>query len=235
RDSYHYVTLSSLALLIFFFVLRRPPRSPLFPYTTLFRSIVPDVPRSKFLGVAWQYNKMNQSTATATLTHKINNSWNLNVGGSYQLYNRDYYATERIQAKANGDWGRPLNKSQSQENSLYGQANLTGKIKIKGMDHTLLAGIDADRYLTTGFTFDNPKIYDTINILDDGKFSARTDIPAASKVTRVKTPVNRIGVYVQDLISVSNKIKVLAGIRWSQQTAQSATTTYLSKDSIVNG
>src|ERR1039457_7372447 len=31
-----------LSLFIFFLMIRPPPRSPLFPYTTLFRSIVPD-------------------------------------------------------------------------------------------------------------------------------------------------------------------------------------------------
>src|SRR2546426_5700114 len=31
----------------FFLMIRRPPRSTLFPYTTLFRSVVPPVPRGR--------------------------------------------------------------------------------------------------------------------------------------------------------------------------------------------
>src|SRR5207253_10445780 len=35
---------SSILFLLFFLMLRRPPRSPLFPYTTLFRSLDPAPP-----------------------------------------------------------------------------------------------------------------------------------------------------------------------------------------------
>ena len=209
--------------------------TPDFGIGSLNNSIIANVARSSFQGVSWQYNKARQTTASATLKHKINNSWNLNMTGSYQLYNRDYYSTERVQAAANGDWARPLNKILSEENYYLGQIDLTGKFKTGGIDHTLLAGIDADRYFTTSFTFNNPTFYDSVNILDHSKFIQRSDIPAASKVTRTETPINRIGAYVQDLISVSNKIKLLAGIRFSKQMAEAASTTYLAKDSINLG
>jgi iron complex outermembrane receptor protein len=207
--------------------------TPDFGLGSLDNTVIADLPRSAFQGVSWQYNKAKQATATATLKHKLNNSWNLNFTGSYQSYDRDYYSLERIQAAANGDWTRPLNKILSSENYYSGQANITGKFKTGGMDHTLLAGIDADRNSITSYTFDNPKTYDIINILDHSKFIPRTDIPVAAKVTQAKTPVNRAGAYVQDLISISNKIKLLAGIRWSKQMAQSVTTTYLAKDSMA--
>ncbi|HEV2832778.1 MAG TPA: TonB-dependent receptor [Hanamia sp.] len=206
--------------------------TPDFGLGSLDNTIIADLPRSTFQGVSWQYNKAKQATATASLKHKLNNAWNLNLTGSYQSYDRDYYSLERIQAAANGDWQRPLNKILSAENYYLAQADVTGKFKTSGIDHTLLAGIDADRNFITSYTFDNPKTYDIINILDHSKFTPRTDIPSASKVTRAQTPVNRIGAYVQDLISVSNKIKLLAGVRWSKQIAQSVTTTYLAKDSI---
>ena len=209
--------------------------TPDFGIGSLNNSIIANVPRSTFQGVSWQYNKARQTTASATLKHKINNSWNLNMTGSYQLYNRDYYSTERVQAASNGDWARPLNKILSEENYYLGQIDITGKFKTGGIDHTVLAGIDADRYFTTSFTFNNPTFYDSINILDPSKFVQRADIPAASKVTKVETPINRIGAYVQDLVSISNKIKLLAGIRFSKQMAEAASTTFLAKDSISLG
>src|SRR3712207_7710093 len=46
--------LLSLTCLIFFLMIRRPPRSTLFPYTTLFRSDLRVVP-SKSFGAALQY------------------------------------------------------------------------------------------------------------------------------------------------------------------------------------
>jgi iron complex outermembrane recepter protein len=130
-----------------------------------------------------------------------------------------------------------LGRVDTKEEFLTGQINLNGKFKLAGMEHTLLAGIDADHYLTETYNYDiQGKIYDTINILDPGKFVRRTDIPVANRVTFVETPINRVGAYVQDLISISPKIKLLAGIRWSMQESPSATTTYLLKnDSLAKG
>lgn len=177
---------------------------------------IADIPRHIFHGADWQYNKVVQSTAGVVLKHKLNDIWSLNMAASYQYYNRDYYAIERIQADAKGDWARPLGKSQSNEDYGDAQINLTGKFKWAGLQHTILAGVDGDTKETITYAFDNPKIYDSLNILDHSKFKPRTDIPEASKTTRATVPQTRIGAYIQDLISVSNKIKVLAGVRWSK-------------------
>ena len=209
--------------------------TPDFGIGSLNNTIIADVPRSNFVGTQWQYNKAKQTTATANLKHDLNNNWSINATTSYQLYSRDYYSTERIQATANGDWTRPLNKIESQEKYYVGNIDLVGKFKTGAISHHLLTGLDADKYYTTTYAFNNPKLYDTINILDPNKFAARTDIPAASRVTRLETPINRIGAYVQDLISISDKIKLLVGMRWSMQKGLSATTTYLLKDSVAKG
>lgn len=209
--------------------------TPDFGTGSLDNTIIPHLLRNTFQGVSWQYNKISQTNATAQLKHKINDSWSVNANASYDVYSRNYYSTERVQAAANGDWARPLNRIQSQDKYLSGQINLTGKFKTGIIGHTLLAGIDADRDMTTNFAFDNPKVYDTINILDHSKFVARTDIPAASKISETETPVNRAGAYVQDLISISNKIKLLAGVRWSIQKAEAVQTIDLKKDTTVKG
>lgn len=209
--------------------------TPDFGIGSLNNTVVADVPRSQFMGTPWQYNIAKQTTAGATLKHQLNSKWSLVANTSYQLYKRDYYSTERIQADAIGDWKRPLNKIQSQEDYIIGNIDLVGKFNTGKMEHTLLAGVDADRYYTTNYTFNNPTSYDTINILDPTKFTRRTDIPPASRVTRVQTPINRFGAYAQDLISLSAKFKLLVGIRWSMQDAKSATTSYLLKDSTAKG
>lgn len=209
--------------------------TPDFGTGSLDNTVIAQLPRNTFQGVSWQYNKINQTSATAQLKHKVNDSWSLNANASYDVYNRDYYSTERIQAAPNGDWARPLNRIESQDQYLSAQLNITGKFKTGILGHRLLGGIDADRDVTTNFAFDNPKIYDTINILDHSKFIARTDIPAASKILQTETPVNRAGTYIQDLISISNKINFLAGIRWSVQKAEAVQTTDLKKDTTVKG
>lgn len=209
--------------------------TPDFGIGTLNNTIIPDLPRSAFLGTSWQYNKAKQTTVTANLKHAFNENWSINTTASYQLYNRDYYSIERIIADSIGDWVRPLNKILSKEDYRIGQVDITGKFKTGKIDHTLLTGVDADTYNTTSYTFNNPTTYDKINILDPNKYVPRSDIPEASKVTRVQTPVNRIGVYIQDLISLGDKFKLLAGVRWSQQKSPPATTAYLLKDSVAKG
>lgn len=183
---------------------------------------VPDVPRSRFLGTSWQYNKTAQTTTTATLKHQFDEDWNLSTSFSYQLYKRDYYAVERIQAAANGDWTRPMGKILSREDYYTGQVNLTGRAMSGAVEHNILTGIDADNYLTTNNDFSFPAVvglpagnYDKINILDPSKYTQRTDVPVATTIRKRIAPINRFGVYTQDLLKLSTKFNVLAGIRWS--------------------
>ena len=195
---------------------------PDFGIGTLDNTKIPDVPRSRFMGTSWQYSKTQQSTANATLKHQYNDNWQLNTSLGYQLYKRDYYAVERIQAAANGDWTRPLGRILMEENYFSGQVNVAGKFNTASIEHNLLAGIDADHYLTTNNDFTFPAVaglpagsYDKINILDPGKFVQRSDIPVATNIRERQAPVNRFGAYVQDLVKLSSKFNLLAGIRWS--------------------
>jgi iron complex outermembrane receptor protein len=183
---------------------------------------IPDVPVSRYMGAVWSYNKAEQSAATATVKHQLNDAWKLTFTASYQQYYRDYYATERIQAAASGDWTRPLGRIDSKEKYYIAQADLTGQFKTRFAEHRLLAGVDADHYLTNSYTFSFPAVtglaagsYDVINVLEPAKYTQRTDIPAATRVRELNAPINRFGAYVQDLIKLSAKFNLLAGVRWS--------------------
>ncbi len=205
--------------------------TPDFGIGTLSDSIIANVPRNRFMGAAWQYTETDQATASAELNHRFNDSWQLNAGLSYQNYQRDYYAIERIQADAAGKWKRPLGKTNNKENYYTGQVNLNGKFNTGGIKHNVLLGMDADKYLTQNLASDiTGKIYDSINLLEPAMYVRRTDIPAAKWITRADVPVSRFGAYVQDLVSLSDKLKVLAGIRWSYQQSDPTKTTYLLKN-----
>lgn len=201
--------------------------TPDFGIGSINNTAIPDLPRSTFLGTPWQYAKTKQSSLTATIKHAFSDVWQLNSSVSWQHYNRDYYSTERIQALANGDWYRPLNRLRNDETYYMAQVNLNGKFKTGNIQHIFLAGMDADSYDTKAWSFNQPTVYDTINILDPGKYKARTDIPDAKEIKLVTTPTLRFGAYVQDLLSISAKIKVMVGLRWSLQNAKAATTTDL--------
>jgi len=196
--------------------------TPDFGIGTVDNTKIPDLPRARFLGADWQYNTTQQTTTTASLKHQFNSSWTLDASASYQLYKRDYFSTERIQAAANGDWVRPLGKIDAQENFYGAQVNLTGKLRTRSIQHTLLTGVDADRSFTTNNDFSFPAVaglpansYDQINVYDLKKFIARTDIPDATNIRKREAPGNRFGAYAQDLVKLSSNFNFLAGVRWS--------------------
>lgn len=209
--------------------------TPDFGIGSLNNTVIADVPRSSFVGTKWQYNKVKQNNTSLNVKHIFNPALTLDASVGYQIFNRDYYAVERVQAAANGDWARPLNRIASNEENLSAIVNLTGKFITGKVKHQVLAGVDADESYTKTFSFNNPKIYDSINILDPNKFTQRTDIPAAEKISSLKTPSKSAGIYIQDLISLGSKINILAGVRYSYQKAEATQTRYLSKDSLVYG
>jgi iron complex outermembrane receptor protein len=57
------------------------------------------------------------------------------------------------------------------------------------------------------------------------------ELPNGTNTRIVKTDTNRFGIYAQDLISLTEKFKVLTGIRWSWQEAQVETTDLVKKTS----
>jgi iron complex outermembrane receptor protein len=191
--------------------------TPDFGIGSLDGKIPTTISRSSFFNTPWAYQKVDQTTVTAQVNHKINEAWKVNAIGSYSQFNRDYFSTERIQANAAGDWGRNLTKALTSEDYYTGQINLNGTVNTGKIKHNILIGADAERYNNISHTFKAMPTYDTINVLDPNKFVPRTDMPVAPAISRTETPTYRYGLYTQDLISVTEKIKVLAGLRWSFQ------------------
>jgi iron complex outermembrane receptor protein len=200
-------------------------------------NVIANVPRNRYLGAIWSTGKTKQSTATATINHQLNSLWKISGGISYQYFDRRYQTTERVQPDAAGDWSRPLNRTKTLEDYTTGQLNITGQFNTGPIKHNILAGIDADHYKNDNYTFvanvivagkaqssyldqNNAvqnAIYDKINIFDLNKYTQRTDMPTMNPFYEVITTTNRFGAYFNDLISISDKLKVLAGIRWSYQ------------------
>lgn len=196
--------------------------TPDFGIGSLAATKIPDVPRSRFMGTGWQYSKTRQSTANLTIRHQLSDAWKLTAAAGYQYYERDYFAVERIQADSIGDWTRPLGRILTDEHYYSSQANLIGKFNTGNMEHNVLAGLDADRFFTSNNDFTFAPVaglpaggYDKINILDPTKYVQRTDLPEATAIRLREAPINRFGAYAQDLLKVSDKFNVLAGIRWS--------------------
>ena len=184
----------------------------------------------------FQYQDTQMATSTVTLNHEINNNWNLNVVGSYQNYTKDFFGNERMQwyLQSNGSylWNRSMTRTYNEQNYGSVQVNLNGEFSTGKVKHKLLFGADADYLQSDNYTYyfqkqdgswaESSLVYGTngnntngnISLTDENSWSSGYK-PDTSKKDLTRTPTRRVGVYIQDLISVTEKLKVLAGIRWS--------------------
>lgn len=206
--------------------------------------VVADVPRHTFLNVPWASNKTEQYSTAATVTHRFSKGLGLHGLFSYQNYNNALFSAARPNTSgamiaSNGTWLRGLQRSKTAEDYYYGALDLNAQFKTASFSHTVLFGADADQYNTATSTYNtysnpaitgsNKNVYDSINIFDPSTFNTRSDIPdiAVNRIT--KSPVQRVGVYVQDLISVFENLKVLAGVRYTYQANRRATVDTMAK------
>jgi iron complex outermembrane receptor protein len=186
------------------------------------------VPRSQYINTSWAYSHLNQYTGSLTIDHSFDNTWKLDFISSAQSTNIDSYGSSLPNTvSATGEWNRMLARANTHEGDYTAQANLTGKFKTGSIGHQLLFGTDVTKVInvTNGYSVNGQNIssyaYDKINTIDLNKYTQRTDIPNAVDTARTTAPVYRFGAYVQDLVSLTSKLKVLAGVRWSwQQTYQ---------------
>ncbi len=192
-------------------------------------AIIPtNVPRSRFINTLWAYNKVNQVSGSLNIDHAFSNNWKLTaIASAQQTKVTAFGAVNPNTVQSNGDWIRALSRTQTAENDYTGQLNLNGTVKTGSIGHRLLIGTDLVGITTATSAFSitsngrTVAAYDTINVINPTKYTARTDVPDSRAITRTSSPSLRLGFYAQDLISLSDKLKVLAGLRWSsQQTVQ---------------
>jgi iron complex outermembrane receptor protein len=210
--------------------------TPDFGIGTVFGGQIPDIGRSAFLNVPWAYNRTKTGTAQANLNHRFNDVWKLNVIAAYQSYNRDYFGAERPQGGTptvlTSISQRSLTRSQTQEYTYNQQINLTGAAHTGSIKHTFLIGADADQSRSTSYAF---KYGDAVtsattlrlpdfDILSPATYATSPDVPYTRIYQNTFTPIYRMGAFVQDLIELTDKFKVLAGIRYTWQKQPRAST-----------
>jgi iron complex outermembrane recepter protein len=189
-----------------------------------------DLPRNLYLGAKWSHGRTKQITASGLVKHELNSNWQLNFNSSFQDYTRTSKGTERIQPAANGDWNRPLGQNKNLERIFGEQFYVSGNFNTGKIKHQLTTGVDYEFATTDAYTYVfNPTTYGSGNVFDFENFDQGTGIPDATNTRIVETDTNRFGIYAQDLVSLSEQFKVLAGLRWSWQEAQAET-----KDVVAN-
>jgi len=180
-----------------------------------------DVPRSNFYGALWSNGKTKSASGSVLLNHDFNKNWKLNFNSSFQTYDRASKSTAQLSTvAANGDWTRPLVQNKNLEQIVGDQLSLQGNFNTGSIKHQLFTGMDFENSFATANTYAfSPANYDTINLYNFDPSTQRNDIPDANLTKIVKTDTNRFGVYAQDLISFTEQLKVLVGLRWSWQEA----------------
>jgi iron complex outermembrane receptor protein len=187
-----------------------------------------DVPSSNYYGALWSNGETKSASASVLLNHSFNNNWKLNFNSSFQSYDRESKGTERMQilpaTLPYGTWSRPLGQNKNIEKIVADQLSLQGNFNTGSIKHQLFAGADWENSFATAYTYVfTPANYDTVNIFTFDPATQRIDEPNSINTRIVYTDTNRFGIYAQDLISFTEQIKVLAGIRWSWQEAQADT------------
>ena len=184
------------------------------------------LPRNAFVGADWQYQNTEQATAGITFNHQFSEFWTLNTVASFQNYTKDYFSTERVTwtyDNANRlKWNRPVNRTYNEQNYSALQINLNGEFNTGRLNHKILVGTDGDYGTADAYTYNisqtsygtNGSTNGTI-YLDDPSTWASGAMPTANKKDRTRIPTQRFGIYLQDYIGITNKFKVLAGLRWS--------------------
>lgn len=187
---------------------------------------IPDIGRNAFVNVSWAYNNTNTSSAQANLTHRFNDSWKLNVVVAFQSYSRDYFGAERPRQTTAVPFAvRALTRSKIQEYTYNQQITLTGSAMTGSIKHTLMFGGDADESLTRtnafkyGDAVTSPTTMNAapVNLLDPSTYATSLDIPYTRVYQTTSAPIYRMGGFAQDLISLTEKFKILAGIRYTYQ------------------
>ena len=202
-----------------------------------------DLPRNAYFGALWSTGNTKSASASVLFNHNFNENWKLSFNSSFQNYGRTQTSTSQMSNldtyPTRGDWKRGLTRNRNYERIFGDQLSLQGTFNTGIIKHQIFTGADWENSLTTAYTFaffdnaGNIKTTEdkTINLFNYDPSLESKVVPFASRATQfVNTDAKRFGAYFQDLISVTDYIKVLAGIRWSWQESQA--TTY--KETVAN-
>ncbi|MFV5696129.1 TonB-dependent siderophore receptor [Flavobacterium sp. LB3P122] len=204
-----------------------------------------DIPRNKYFGALWSTGNTKSASASVLFNHDFNDNWKLGFNSSFQSYRRTQKSTAQLNTiDVNGNWKRGLTQADVAEKIFADQLSLQGTFNTGSIKHQIFTGIDYENSSAPSYTFgfySTPTATTaittestTINLFAYDYSTQSLNIPYPTRATQLaNTNTERLGVYAQDLISVTDYIKVLAGVRWSWQ--ESDVTTSKEVITKVNG
>lgn len=194
-----------------------------------------DLPRNTYYGALWSTGKTKSSSASVLVNHDFNNNWKLSFNSSFQSYNRTQKSTAQLSSiDVNGNWKRGLTQADASEKIFGDQLSLQGTFNTGSIKHQIFTGVDYENSMAPSYTFG---FYATpngttaltteataINLFNYDYSTQNLTAPYSTRRTQLATTdTQRFGVYAQDLISITDYVKVLAGLRWSWQESEVTT------------
>lgn len=195
-----------------------------------------DIPRNTYFGALWSTGNTKSASASLLFNHDFNKNWKLSFNSSFQSYRRKQKSTAQLNTiDANGNWKRGLTQADAAEKIFGDQLSLQGSFNTGKIKHQIFTGVDFENSIAPNYTFgffatpDGTTPITTeataINLFNYDYSTQSLTAPYPTRATQLaSTNTKRFGAYAQDLISITDYIKVLAGIRWSWQESQVTTT-----------
>ena len=196
--------------------------------TGIIGETVLDLPRNIYFGALWSTGNTKSASATILFNHDFNKNWKLSFNSSFQSYRRTQKSTAQMNGvTSSGDWKRGLTQADAAERIFGDQLSLQGTFNTGSIKHQIFTGVDYENSIAPSYTFAFALAdYGTINLFDYDYSTQSTEIPFSQSTQLATTNTQRFGAYAQDLISITDYIKVLGGIRWSWQEAEVDTEVY---------
>jgi iron complex outermembrane receptor protein len=203
-----------------------------------------DIPRNVYYGALWSSGNTKSASASALLNHDFNYKWKLGFNTSYQSYHRTQKSTAQLSNLAfttvnnekQVNWKRGLTQADVTENIFADQLSVQGIFNTGSIKHQIFTGVDFEDSSLPAYTYAfyaNPTSSTVIttestaiNLLNYNYSTQSLVAPFAKSTQLATTSTQRFGAFAQDLISITNYVKVLAGIRWSWQQAEVETQVY---------
>lgn len=190
-----------------------------------------DIPRERFLGVTWGKYNAEQGYASARYDWQISDKWNVSALMGFRNYATDLFSNTRPNAsggvvQSNGTWRRSIQRSTNNDTYFIQQIDANVSFKTGVIEHQALVGADAERFITNTTAYRTFSNYDEINIFQDYNPNTQPVIPNLAPNTATRNPINRYGVYAQDLMSFPKYVKLFVGIRYNQIKSVSDVFTY---------
>lgn len=189
--------------------------------TGIIGETVLDLPRNIYFGALWSTGNTKSASASILFNHDFNKNWKLAFNSSFQSYRRTQKSTAQMNGvTSSGDWKRGLTQADAAERIFGDQLSLQGIFNTGNIKHQIFTGVDYENSIAPSYTFAFALAdYGTINLFNYNYSTQSTDIPFSQATQLATTNTQRFGAYAQDLISITDYIKVLGGIRWSWQEA----------------